>query len=143
MKTFSNLAFVRFSFFVLLSFSLSACSGPRPVLYPNSHYNQVGKHQAEQDITECRQLADEHVSSGAGEKIATNTTTGAGVGAASGAVIGAVSGSAGRGAAIGAISGAIGAFFHSLFSSPVPSRAYQNFVNTCLEKMGYEPTGWD
>ena len=123
---------------------LAACSGPRPVLYPNEYLNQVGQEQAKEDIAQCRQLAEEHTSSNnAGKKVATNTAIGAGVGAASGAVIGAVSGSAGRGTAIGAVSGATGAFFHSLFNSPKPSRAYRNFVDRCLGEEGYESMGWD
>ena len=122
---------------------VSGCSGPRPILYPNAYYQQVGPHQAEQDITACRQLAEEYVSSNSGETVATNTAVGAGVGAASGAVVGAISGSAGRGSAIGAVSGATGAFLHGLLHGSQPSRAYQNFVNSCLEKRGYEPTGWE
>ena len=122
---------------------LMACTGPRPTLYPNEHLHQVGRDQAEQDIAACRTLAEEHISSNTGEKIATNTAIGAGVGAASGAVIGAVSGSATRGTAIGAVSGATWAFLHGLFHSPKPSRAYRNFVDKCLEKKGYEPTGWE
>ncbi len=129
--------------FTIMILFLPACSGSRPILYPNEYLNQVGQDQAEQDIAACRTLADEHISSNAGTKIATNTAIGAGVGAASGAVIGAVSGSAGRGTAIGAVSGATGAFFHGLFNSPKPSRAYRNFVDKCLVKKGYDPTGWE
>ena len=128
---------------ICLGIFVSGCTSPRPILYPNDHLNQVGKEQAELDLAECRQLADENLSSHPGEKIATNTAIGGGVGAASGAVIGAVSGSPGRGAAIGAVSGATSAFFYNFFTRPVPSRAYQNFVNKCLEKKGYEPTGWE
>ena len=128
---------------IVMILFLVGCSGPRPVLYPNEYLSQVGQDQAKEDIAQCRQLADEHISSNTGKKIATNTAIGAGVGAASGAIIGAVSGAAGRGTAIGAVSGATGAFFYGLFNSPKPSRAYRNFVNKCLEKKGYEPTGWE
>ena len=37
------------------------CSGPRPILYPNDHLKQVGTDQAEQDIEECKQLAEDYV----------------------------------------------------------------------------------
>jgi len=123
--------------------SLASCSGPQPILYPNAYLSQVGQNRAEQDIAECRQLADEHISSKTGENLAANTAVGAGVGAASGAVIGAVSGGAGRGSAIGALGGATGGFLHGLLNSPTPSRAYRNFVDICLKKKGYEPTGWE
>ena len=43
---------------------LTACSGVRPVLYPNPHLQSVGKDVAEQDINACKQLAE---SSGAEE----------------------------------------------------------------------------
>ena len=143
MKLPRNLAFRLMGMGIVMGLFLTACSSPRPVLYPNAYLNQVGHDQAEQDISECRQLADEHVPSKSGEKLATNTAIGAGVGAASGAAIGAVSGSAGRGSAIGAVSGATWGFLRGVFNSPKPSRAYQNFVNKCLEKKGYEPTGWE
>ena len=37
---------------------LSACSGAHPVLYPNTHFQSVGKERAEQDIEACKQLAE-------------------------------------------------------------------------------------
>ena len=143
MKTLHNmdLRLAVFSWVIILF--LAACSGPRPVLYPNEYLNQVGQDQAKEDIAQCRQLAEEHTSSNTGKKIAANTAIGAGVGAASGAVIGAVSGSAGRGTAIGAVSGATWAFFQGLFSSPKPSPAYRNFVDRCLGEKGYESMGWE
>ena len=41
---------------------LGACSsGPkRPVLYPNSHMQQVGQYQARRDTDDCFALADSH-----------------------------------------------------------------------------------
>lgn len=43
---------------------LSACASYQPVLYPNAHYQSVGRTIADRDIRECRQLAE---SSGARE----------------------------------------------------------------------------
>ena len=42
--------------FILLM--LSACSGARPVLYPNAHMQAMGKEAAEQDIEACKQSAE-------------------------------------------------------------------------------------
>ena len=73
---------------------MTSCTGPQPVLYPNAHFQNVGKEQAEYDIAECRNMAEEYVSSGGAEEVAGKTVVGAGVGAASGAVGGAVVGAA-------------------------------------------------
>lgn len=126
---------------------LSACSGPRPVLYENSHLKTVGKDVAYQDIDACKEAAEsagaEEGSGGAG-RVATSTGVGAGVGAASGAVGGAISGAAGQGSLIGAASGAVWGLLMGLFSagSAPPSQAYTNYVNRCLQEKGYEVTGW-
>lgn len=129
---------------------VSACSGARPVLYPNAHMQAVGKDVAEGDIEACRESAEsagaEERSGGKGTQVATSTAVGAGVGAASGAVGGAISGAAGRGSMIGAASGAVWGLLTGLFSAAVgpsqPNHAYTNFVNRCLQEKGYEVTGW-
>ncbi len=128
---------------------LVACGSAKPVLYPNAHYETVGKETAEQDIDDCRKRAEaagaEKGTNQAG-RVATSTAAGAGVGAASGAVGGAISGAAGSGSAIGAASGAVWGLLTGLFSaafgSSEPNPAYANFVNRCLQEKGYEVTGW-
>jgi outer membrane lipoprotein SlyB len=121
---------------------LSGCSAPRPVLYPNSHLATVGEAQADTDIAQCKELADQSVSSNKGKEVAGNTAVGAGVGAATGAVGGAVLGHPGLGAGVGAATGATGGLLRGLFRSAQPSATYKNFVNHCLQKRGYEPMGW-
>jgi hypothetical protein len=37
---------------------LCACSGPKPVLYPNAHLQSVGNETAEQDIEACKEAAE-------------------------------------------------------------------------------------
>jgi len=37
---------------------LSACTGPKPILYPNAHLHEVGQDTAKQDIAECREMAE-------------------------------------------------------------------------------------
>jgi hypothetical protein len=125
---------------------LIACSGPKPILYPNAHLQSVGEEAAEQDIDACKEMAEAagaKEGSGKAGGVAKRTGVGAGVGAASGAVGGAISGSAGMGAAIGAASGAVWGFLMSLFTtSSQPAPAFTNFVNRCLQEKGYEVTGW-
>jgi len=138
-----------FTYLIYGLFLLSACSSAYPVLYPNAHFQSVGKEAAGQDIEACKQLAESagaEEGSGKAGDVATNTALGAGVGAASGAVGGAISGAAGSGSAIGAASGAVWGLlmglWHAAFGPSQPSQAYTNFVNRCLQEKGYEVTGW-
>jgi len=126
---------------------LVACSTAQPVLYPNAHFQSVGKDIAKQDIEACRQLAETagaEAGSGTAGRVATGTVVGGGIGAAGGAAGGAIYGAAGRGSVIGAVSGAVWGLLSSLFraSSSQPNQAYTNFVNRCLHEKGYEVTGW-
>jgi outer membrane lipoprotein SlyB len=119
------------------------CSGPRPILYPNDYLTQVGPDQAEQDIKDCQQLAEDYVPDHDASTVAGSTAIGAGSGGAIGAVSGAIRGGAGIGAAIGAATGAIAGFIHGLFQVSQPTPAYKSFVNRCLAERGYESIGWD
>jgi len=122
---------------------LAGCASQSPVLYPSPYLTRVGREQAEQDIAECRELADQHVKSGSAGTVAGSTAVGGGAGAAIGAVGGAVAGSPGTGAAVGAATGATAGFLRGLFTSAEPSPTYKNFVNHCLRERGYEPVGWE
>lgn len=128
-----------FSVFLLAS----GCSGSRPILYPNNHLQQVGTDQAEQDVEECQQLAEDYVPEHDAANVAGNTAIGAGSGGAIGAVSGAIRGGAGIGAAVGAATGATVGFIHGLFQTSQPSPAYKSFVNRCLSERGYDSIGWD
>jgi outer membrane lipoprotein SlyB len=133
-------------FLIIACVFLVGCAGPRPVLYPNNHFEQVGQERVDQDVAECEEMADGYISkSNAGEQVVGQTAVGGAIGAASGAVGGAITGSPGLGAAIGAAVGATQGFLVGLFraGSSDPSPAYQNFVNRCLKERGYEPMGWD
>lgn len=124
----------------------AACASPKPILYPNPHYDAVGEAAAQADIAECRTQAENAGASKGGDaaaQTAKRTAVGAGVGAAAGAVGGAIFGSAGRGAAVGAASGATAAALRSVFRPKRPSAAYQRFVDRCLFDRGYEPMGWE
>jgi hypothetical protein len=116
------------------------------VLYPNAHFQAVGRAGADRDIEECRRVADQAGAdrgSGQGEAAATGAVAGGAVGGAAGAAGGAIAGAAGTGAAIGAASGAAAGVVRSLFRSNGPSQAYRNVVDRCLRERGYAPSGWD
>ena len=130
---------------LLLVLLLPACA-PKPILYPNAHYNEVGQEAAERDIDECSQMAKEAgASPGQGKtgQVAGNTAAGGAVGSAAGAVGGAVVGHPGRGAMVGAASGATGGFLRGLFRRSPSSPAYKQFVTRCLKERGYDPVGWE
>jgi hypothetical protein len=125
---------------------LAAACAPKPILYPNAHYQQVGQAAAEQDIAECTAMAKEagaKPSQGKTGQVAGGTVAGGAVGSAAGAVGGAVVGHPGRGAMVGAASGATAGFLRGLFRRSPPSQAYKQFVNRCLQERGYEPVGWE
>lgn len=130
---------------VVLTISAAACA-QKPILYPNAHYQAVGKDVADLDIEECGDLAKEAgatPSQGKGGQVAGSTAAGGAVGSASGAVGGAVVGHAGRGAMIGAASGATAGFLRGVFRRSAPSNAYKQFVQRCLRERGYDPIGWE
>ncbi len=135
---------------IFIAMTLSACSGARPVLYPNAHMQSVGKEVAEQDIDACKEAAEAagaEESSGRAGRVATGTAVGAGAGAASGALGAVISGaSAGLGSMVGAASGAVWGLliglFHAVAGPSQPNQAYTGFVNRCLQEKGYDVTGW-
>ncbi len=93
----------------LVTIAAGCAHSQSPVLYPNAKLKEAGKAQADAEISACRSLADDYVSSGpaTAKEIGKDTAAGGVGGAAVGAVAGAVSGGgAGRGAAIGAATGA-------------------------------------
>jgi hypothetical protein len=129
----------------LLALCLASCA-PKPILYPNDHYKDVGQEVAEHDIAECSQMAKDAgatPSQGKTGQVAGNTAGGGAVGSAAGAVGGAVVGHPGRGAMVGAASGATAGFLRGLFRRSPPSQAYKQFVQRCLHERGYDPVGWE
>jgi hypothetical protein len=136
----------RFVPLVTVRLLLSACAAPRPILYPNAHYPQVGEAGVELDIAECSEMAKDagaKPSQGKAGQVAGRTVAGGAIGSAAGAVGGAVVGRPGRGAMVGAASGATAGFLRGLFRRPPPSEAYKQFVNRCLKERGYDPVGWE
>jgi uncharacterized protein YcfJ len=119
---------------------------PKPILYPNQHYQRVGREVADRDIEECRRLAEDAGASSSRTKtgqVAGNTVGGGAVGSAAGAVGGAVVGHPGRGAMVGAASGATAGFLRGLFRRSPPGQAYRQIVQRCLQERGFDPVGWE
>jgi outer membrane lipoprotein SlyB len=125
---------------------VAGCSVKRPMLYPNTHLNNVGQAQAQLDIDECWRMAEGYVNAEPGKEVAKDAAKIGTVGAASGAAAGAVWGDAGRGAAAGAAGGLAGGVaagvMEGSFKAHDPSPVFKNFVNRCLRQKGYEPIGW-
>ncbi|MCB0358322.1 MAG: hypothetical protein KDD44_01755 [Bdellovibrionales bacterium] len=116
-----------------------------PVLYPNEHLQRVGSVHAEQEVEECKALADQYVKDqNKYAEMAKSGAVGGAVGAGTGALAGTITkGSVGRttaaGAAVGAIVGIVREYSQTRGHSP----SYQRFVEHCLHKKGYEVTGWN
>ncbi|MFM8551540.1 MAG: glycine zipper family protein, partial [Nitrospiraceae bacterium] len=114
---------MRNTILLILTISLAGCAGPKPVLYPNAHYKQVGSDVAEQDIVACREMAEKagaEPGDGKASDVAKNTAISGGIGAAAGAVGGAIVGAAGSGSAVGAASGIVWGLLGSWFRTPDP-----------------------
>jgi hypothetical protein len=136
----------RLAAFLVIVIFLTACAAPKPILYPNSHYQQVGEAGAERDIAECSEMAKDagaRPSQGKAGQVAGSTAMGGAIGSAAGAVGGAVVGRPGRGAMIGAAGGATGGLLRGFFRKSPPSEAYKQFVSRCLKERGYDPVGWE
>ena len=126
---------------------VAACGAPQhPILYPNSHFKDVGVEVSQTDITGCREMAEAAGATPEGaksDKVANSTAKGAAIGSVGGAVAGAIAGRPGRGILVGAAGGATAGLVRELAKSSKPSEAYKLFVNRCLEDQGYEVIGWE
>jgi hypothetical protein len=122
------------------------CAGPKPILYPNTHYRNVGERVAQSDIEGCRERADAAGANRDPSKVARtarSTAAGGAIGGAAGAAGGAVVGHAGRWAGVGAASSAAAALMRSLiFQRSTTSDTHIRYVDRCLQDLGYEPIGW-
>lgn len=123
----------------ILIMSLVGCAS-KPQLYPNHKLKSVGKDQANQDIEDCTQLAENYLESGKGKQIAKGAGAGAVVGAAVGGAFGLLTGNVGRGLGQGAVMGGAGGAAGAAVS---PDQIKRNFVNKCLAERGYEVIGWN
>lgn len=131
MKTLSH-------YVLILMFALGCAS--KPVLYPNEKYKSVGKEQAQKDINQCLNDADEFLESSKGKQILKSAGKGSIVGAVMGGITGVLTGDIVEGLATGAALGGAGA---ATGEAITPDRLKQSYTNTCLGKRGYRVLGWD
>jgi len=128
---------------IMAALLLNACAAQGPILYPNTHYNQVGASAADRDIKDCVYLANQAgANSGSGGQAAASAAESAAVGGAAGAGYGAVRGDVGTSAAAGAAAAGAGSLMHSAIHSGKQSPAFRNYVDRCLRDRGYDPIGW-
>lgn len=129
---------------LLLAGLIGCAHTPRPVLYPNDTYRQVGDATAQEEISHCMLVAEEQglpidkqpeegVREGARQSV---------IGGLIGGAIGWVLGNPGRGAAAGAAgrgtAGAIRGYEGSGANDPI----FRRFVETCLADKGFRVIGW-
>ncbi|MGD2055582.1 MAG: cell envelope biogenesis protein OmpA [Gammaproteobacteria bacterium] len=129
----------------LLVSVLGGCAAtPDPILYPNAHLKQVGQATAQQDIGECKQLADQYgVEENREGNVAGKAAGGAATGGAAAGAWGLVrGGGAGERALAGAAAGAAAGSVRGMMQSSETSPVFKNFVQKCLRDRGYQVIGW-
>jgi hypothetical protein len=135
------------SLLVLLSpLSLSAFeSVKRPILYPNAHYEIMGKEASQEDVEDCWVLAretgasennDDQVSQDAANDAAALAVAGAAAAAALG-------GDPHRAAVAGAAGGGAASFAAGMAYQSNPPPVFRGIVERCLFEKGYEVAGWE
>ncbi len=113
---------------------LAGCAsqtGWQPVVDP---YNDPRAAYINQDLVECKMLA-ERVSGYTPGEVVKGGLIGGAIGAASGAAIGAAVGSPGKGAAIGAAAGGIGG---GTYKGMNAETAYKNAYIRCMRQRGHK-----
>jgi outer membrane lipoprotein SlyB len=114
----------------------------KPVLYPNSHLNNVGDAAAQRDIDDCMRLADNAGVSKSNNQVLNRGAEGAAVGGAAAAVGTLIrGGSVVEGAAVGAAVGGTAGAVHGAFQNNA-NPTYRNYVQRCLRDRGYDVIGW-
>lgn len=135
------------SLLVLLSpLPLSAFeSVKRPILYPNAHYEIVGKETAQADIDDCWMMARE---AGASENTDAQISQDAADDAAALALFGATAaavlgGDPGQAAVAGAVGGGVASMAAGTMAQDNPPRVFRGIVERCLFEKGYALAGWE
>ena len=123
---------------------LSGCSTSRPIFYPNQHLQSTSQEEIDADLKFCTDLADKYAQEpDKYHDLARSGLTGGAVGAGAGALGGVIVGSnVGRSLGAGAAVGAVVAIANEILKNDDKSPPYQAFVNYCMNKKGYEITGW-
>ncbi len=116
---------------VILAAGCASQTGWQPVVDP---YNDPRAAYINQDLAECKMLA-QRVSGYTPGEVVKGGLIGGAIGAASGAAIGAAVGSPGKGAAIGAAAGGIGG---GTYKGMDAETAYKNAYIRCMRQRGHK-----
>lgn len=124
-----------FSKLTLISCALlvSACASQSNWAPTVDPYGDPNAHRLNQDLEECRLLAQQ-ASGSTVQETAKGTAVGALIGAASGAALGAISGNPGTGAAYGATAGGIGGGVKQGFGT---EGTYKSAYDSCMRHRGH------
>ena len=120
-------------------------SEKHPILYPNDHYQIMGKETAQADIEDCRMMARE---TGANEDNQDQLSQDAANDAAALAVFGAATASVLGGdphdaAVAGAVGGGSASIAAGMLYQNNPPPVFRRIVERCLFEKGYEVAGWE
>lgn len=124
---------IKISSVVIGTLMLTACysyGGYQPTV---DTYNDPNAYRLNQDIAECKQLAQQS-SGGTAKETAIGAGVGGLIGAAGGAVVGAFTGNPAAGAAIGAAAGGLGGAAKQGFTS---EDRFRNAYNQCMSNRGH------
>jgi outer membrane lipoprotein SlyB len=97
-------------------------------------YNDPNAYRLNQDMAECRQLAQQSAGGSTVKETAVGAGVGGLIGAAGGAVVGAFTGNPGAGAAIGAAAGGFGGAAKQGFTA---EDRFRNAYNQCMSGRGH------
>lgn len=125
---------IRFSTIIVSTLMLTACysyGGYQPTV---DAYNDPNAYRINQDIAECKQLAEQSAGGGTAKETAIGAGVGGLIGAAGGAVVGAFTGNPAAGAAIGAAAGGFGGAAKQGFTS---EDRFRNAYNQCMSNRGH------
>jgi hypothetical protein len=129
---------------VLFVCGCSSMTTPKtPDLFPNEKLNQTPHGQVQSDVNTCLAMADQYIKQpNKYGDVAKQGLIGGAVGAGTGAVAGAITGTAGRGTGAGAAVGGMLGVIKAASEMNERPPSYERFVEHCLQKKGYEITGW-
>ncbi len=117
----------------------------QPILYPNAHFEIMGRARAQEDIDNCWNMARD---AGASETNADNVSRDAADDAAAWAVFGAAASAAlggdpHRAAVAGAVGGGAASMAAGMLEQSNPPPVFRGIVERCLFEKGYEVAGWE
>ena len=121
---------------------LSACSHPRPVVYPDERYKAGGEEAAKADADLCLKEAKAYLKANPAKRVAKRTGVGAMFGAAMGAVFGAFTGNYRRAISEGAAVGAAGGLLHGAYEAGSPDEIQRAYTQRCMAEKGWSVIGW-